>query len=225
MTFVPGNAAGLLAEFGSPLYVYDASLIEQALHRFRQAFPYDPLECYFAIVCNKNHFIARLLSTLGVGVHANTPGDAFAALRAGVPRDAIRYSGTNLSGSDFDWLADHGIHHLNLDSLDQLRDWTARRPQAGIGLRLLVDDEQSTNRIGVTPAEVAPALEMCRQSGARLTGLHMYAGTNTLRAGRFLDCLDRLIACSEMLPDLEYIDLGGGFGVAAKRSTTWWPRS
>ena len=39
MTFVPGNAAGLVAEFGSP-------------------------------VCNKNHFIARLLSTLGVGGHA-----------------------------------------------------------------------------------------------------------------------------------------------------------
>ena len=32
MTFIPRNAAGLLAEFGSPLYVYDASLIEQALH-------------------------------------------------------------------------------------------------------------------------------------------------------------------------------------------------
>ena len=42
----------------------------------------------------------------------------------------------------------------------------------------------------------------------------MYAGTNTLRAGRFLECLDRLLACAARLPDLEYIDLGGGFGVA-----------
>ena len=154
MTFVPEHTAGLLAEFGSPLYVYDASRIEQALRRFQQAFPYDPLASYYAIVCNKNRYIARLLSDLGVGVHANTPGDAFAALRAGVPRDSIQYSGTNLSSADFDWLIENGIQHVNLDSLDQLRDWTARRPAAGIGLRLLVDDERSANRIGVTPAEL-----------------------------------------------------------------------
>jgi diaminopimelate decarboxylase len=44
----------------------------------------------------------------------------------------------------------------------------------------------------------------------------MYAGTNTLRATRFVECLDRLIAASDLLPDLEYLDLGGGFGVAYK---------
>jgi len=214
MTFVPDNATGLLEEFGSPLYVYDAARIEQALRHFQQAFPYEPLASYYAIVCNKNRYIARLLSDLGVGVHANTPGDAFAALRAGVPRESIQYSGTNLSSADIDWLIEHGIHHVNLDSLDQLRDWSARRPAAGIGLRLLVDDEKSANRIGVTATELEPALDICRHTGTRLTGLHMYAGTNTLRAGRFLQCLDRLLACAARLPDLEYIDLGGGFGVA-----------
>ena len=54
-----------MAQFGSPLYVYDAALIEEAYRRFRSAFRYEPLECHYAIVCNKNHYIVRLLSHAG----------------------------------------------------------------------------------------------------------------------------------------------------------------
>ena len=206
-------AAGLVAQFGSPLYAYDGELIEAAFRCFRDAFAYRPAEYHYAIVCNKNHYIVRLLYSLGAGIHANTPGDAYSALRAGVPGDRILYSGTNLNAADFDWLLAHGVQ-MNLDSLDQLRDLAARRPSMGVGLRLLIDDERSGNRIGVTTAELPPALEICRTAGIRLTGLHMYAGTNTLRAGRFLECFERLLESARKLPDLEYVDVGGGFGVA-----------
>lgn len=84
MAWISEQASTLLAQFGSPLYVYDAALIEKAFQRFRSAFRYEPLECHYAIVCNKNHYIVRLLSELGAGIHANTPGDAYAASRAGV---------------------------------------------------------------------------------------------------------------------------------------------
>jgi diaminopimelate decarboxylase len=68
----------------------------------------------------------------------------------------------------------------------------------------------------VTAVELTAALEIARRSGLRITGLHMYAGTNTLKAGRFIECLDRMIEASDTLPDLEYLDVGGGFGVAYK---------
>jgi diaminopimelate decarboxylase len=103
---------------------------------------------------------------------------------------------------------------MNLDSLDQLRDLAGRGPRRGVGLRLLIDDEGSRNRIGITAAELPLALEICRGAAVRLTGLHMYAGTNTLRAGRFLQCFDRMLTAARTLPDLAYVDLGGGFGVA-----------
>lgn len=213
MGWITEQASTLLAQFGSPLYVYDAALIEEALHRFRNAFHYAPLECHFAIVCNKNRYIVRLLTELGAGVHANTPGDAYAALQAGVPSGRIVYSGTNLNAADLDWLLRHDVQ-MNVDSLDQLRDLVARQPRSGVGLRLLIDGELSGNRIGVTAAELPLALEICRDAGVRLTGLHMYAGTNTLRAGRFLQGFDRMLDAAGVLPDLAYLDLGGGFGVA-----------
>lgn len=207
MTPTPALAANpreLVAAHGSPLYVYDAARVRTAYRQFAAAFPYQPLDLHYAIVCNKNRYLVAALAAEGAGIHANTPGDAFAALAAGMPAERIVYSGTNLNAADFDFLLSRGIA-MNLDSLDQLRTLAGRAP---VGLRLLIDEPERANRIGVTVEELPEAVKL-----AKITRLHMYAGTNTLAPDRILGCLDRLIAASNFLPDLEALDLGGGFGV------------
>jgi diaminopimelate decarboxylase len=206
------RAARLVEHHGSPLYVYDAERVRAAWRDFTSAFPYTPVDFHYAIVCNKNQHLVRLLHGLGAGIHANTPGDAFAALSAGVPAHRIVYSGTNLDAADLDFLLSRDIR-LNLDSVDQLRDYAARRPGGAVGLRLLVEDPSRPSRIGVDPAELPQALEIARAAGVRIIGLHMYAGTNNRSLTRFLACFDRMLAASELLPDLEELDAGGGFGV------------
>lgn len=208
----PTQAEELVARFGSPLYVYDAALVRRAYARFAAAFVGHPTEIHYAIVCNKNRYLVRLLGALGAGIHANTPGDAFAALAAGIPAARIVYSGTNLDRADLRFLAERRIH-MNLDSLDQLRDAVAA-PIEAVGLRFLVDDEHRANRIGITRAEIPEALSIAVRAGVKVTGLHMYAGTNTRRAARFVECLERLVAAADELPDLAYVDIGGGFGIS-----------
>jgi diaminopimelate decarboxylase len=206
------RAALLVEKYGSPLYVYDAERVRAAYRDFTAAFPYAPAEFHYAIVCNKNRHMVRLLHSLGAGIHANTPGDAFAALKAGVPPHRIVYSGTNLDAADLEFLIGHGIR-LNLDSIDQLRDFAARCPGGAVGLRILVDEPSRPNRIGVSPDELPTALELARAANVRLIGLHIYAGTNNRSLKRFLECFDRMLAAAELLPDLEDLDAGGGFGV------------
>ncbi len=204
----------LLARHGSPLFVYDAGVVRRDHAAFRAAFPYAPLACHYAIVCNKNPYLLRVLHAEGAGVHANTPGDLFAARAAGVPASAIVYSGSNLDAADLDAVLAAGAA-LNVDALDQLRDLCARAPvPVEVGLRVLVDAETRTSRIGLAPSEIPEAVALAAEAGIAVRGLHMYAGTNTLRAPRFLECLDRLVLLSAALPDLAWLDLGGGFGVA-----------
>lgn len=204
---------GVLERFGSPLYVYEADLVRATYARFVAAFAHRPLQLHYAIVCNKNRYLVRLLAELGAGIHANTPGDAFAAIAAGVPTGRIVYSGTNLDARDFAFLLERGIR-MNLDSLDQLRDRARLGGPGDVGLRYLIDDDDRPNRIGVAPGELPEALAIAARAGLRITGLHMYAGTNTRRAGRFVSCLDRLVEAAAGLPDLAWLDIGGGFGLA-----------
>lgn len=195
----------LLERYGSPLYVYRAEVVRQAFQRFQNAFPYRPCDIHYAVVCNKNPYLLQILHEMGAGVHANTPGDAYAALQSGIPAGSILYSGTNLNGADFDFLMQHGIP-LHLDSLDQVRE-RARRGPGEVGLRLFLPE--GAPRIGVAVEELPEAL----RSGLRITGLHMYTATNNRRVERFLQAFDRLLEACDLLPDLEFLDLGGGYGV------------
>jgi diaminopimelate decarboxylase len=209
---VGAEAIALARRFGTPLYVYDAAEVERRYGRFVAAFPYQPVECHYAIVCNKNPFLVRFLHQLGAGVHANTPGDAYAALRVGIAASRIVYSGTNLNGADFEYLLRNRIP-LNIDSLSQLHDLAARAPGTSVGLRLLIDSPTTRNRIGIAPSELGDALAVASSAAVRIVGLHMYTGTNTRRPSRFFESLDVLIGASDQLPDLGYIDIGGGYGI------------
>jgi diaminopimelate decarboxylase len=208
----PAEALALTAVYGSPLYVYDVGEVERRFRRFVRSFPYPAVDCHYAIVCNKNPYLVRRLHQLGAGIHANTPGDAYAALNAGVPAEQIVYSGTNLDAGDLSFLLDARIA-LNLDSVEQLADLARRPGSARVGLRLLIDEHEKRNRIGVDPTELPKALEVARAGDVGVVGLHMYVGTNTRRPARFLECFDRLIAAAEQLPDLEYLNIGGGYGI------------
>src|SRR5712691_1653203 len=207
------RAASLLSRHGSPLYVYDAGAVRAAYRALVAAFPYRPLDVHYAIVCNKNRYLVRALAELGAGVHASTPGDAHAARAAGVPADRIVYSGSNLDARDLDYVVGHGLR-LNRDSVDQLGDLARRGGVREVGLRLLVDDDARLNRIGLTRAELPEAVRLARDAGLRVAGLHMYAGTNTRSRDRFLACLDRVLEATALLPDLDFVDLGGGYGVS-----------
>jgi diaminopimelate decarboxylase len=209
----PERAASLVARYGSPLYVYQAPAVRAAYRALLEAFPYRPLDVHYAIVCNKNRYLVRALAELGAGVHANTPGDAHAALAAGVPAHRIVYSGSNLDADDLAYVVRHGLR-LNLDSLDQVEDVARRGGIPEIGLRLLVDDDERLNRIGVARAELPEAARLAREGGLRIAGLHMYAGTNTRRLDRFLSCLDRVLLAAQELDDIDFVDLGGGYGVS-----------
>ena len=87
MTPTPALAVApreLVGSHGSPLYVYDAARVRAAYRELAAAFPYRPLDLHYAIVCNKNRYLVAALAAEGAGIHANTPGDAFAALAAGM---------------------------------------------------------------------------------------------------------------------------------------------
>ncbi len=217
--FGEARVRGWLAGHGSPLYVYDLDDIRERYRTFASAFSYPHTEFHYAIVCNKNPLIVAALGRLGAHIHANTPGDAFCAMAAGIAPSRIVYSGTNLNHEDMAFLLSNGIA-LNVDSVDQLSAIAALRgktnPTTDVGLRLFVTGGAA--RIGVARAELGAAVRIAGAGGIRVTRLHMYVGTNTRRVESFVNCLNELVSAAETLPELESIDIGGGYGIAYDKS-------
>lgn len=114
------SACELIAEYGSPLYVYEAAKLRADVTHITQAIAYPRTRFHFASVVNGNLALLQIFRACGWGLHANTPGDVFLGLRAGFRPDEIVYSGGNLTGAEMRELLAQGIATINLDSLSQL---------------------------------------------------------------------------------------------------------
>ena len=205
------DVASLAARFGTPLFVYDEDVVRRAWRELRECFTYAPTALHYAAVCNPNLYLLRLLRAEGACIHANTPGDVYCALRAGFREDQIVLSGSNLGEDDLAYAGQSGVH-LNLDSLDDLARACVVLAPRDLGLRVHVADVLPESRIGLREHEVDEAVRLAAARGCRITSLHVYCGTHGRNLDRYAESLDRLVAIASRLPDVECLNVGGGFG-------------
>jgi len=209
---IGGVAARDLAErFGTPLFAYDAGELRASWRRIRGAFRYPATHVHFAAVCNPNLHLLSVLREQGAKLHANTPGDVYCGLRAGYRPGDIVFSGSNVGDDDLGFLLGAGVH-VNVDSIDDLRRACAAAPGRAFGLRMHLDEVLPESRIGLRAPDLEPALRIARASGCAITALHVYCGTHGQSLQRYREALDQLVALALRIPDIECINLGGGFG-------------
>ncbi len=205
------DARELADRYGTPLFAYDADEVRTRWRAIRGAFRYPHTHLHFAAVCNPNLHLLALLRAQGAKLHANTPGDVFCGLRAGFAPGDIVFSGSNLGEEDLAYLLGAGVH-VNLDSLDDLLRACGMAPGAHFGLRMHLDDVLAESRMGLREHELDAAVRLAGAASVRLTALHVYCGTHGQSLARYREALERLARLAEALPDLESVNLGGGFG-------------
>lgn len=111
----------ILSIYDSPLYVYQAEILRQTIARITNSIPYPHTKFHFASVTNGNISLLQIFKNHNWGIHANTPGDIYLALKAGFSPENIVYSGSNLSADEIAQLLNWGITTFNLDSISQLQ--------------------------------------------------------------------------------------------------------
>ncbi|NET11628.1 MAG: decarboxylase, partial [Okeania sp. SIO1H6] len=149
----------------------------------------------------------------------NTPGDIYLGLEAGFEPKQIVYSGSNLNQEEMQQVLIWGVRTLNLDSISQLelcckiyQELAKKITPPQLGLRLNLPELTGDSRIGVNPQEFPLAIQLTKQYGLKLTGLHFYRGTGTNATQAFTQVINQLLEIGKQLPDWKYLDFGGGFG-------------
>jgi diaminopimelate decarboxylase len=217
-TIDPKLAQELLTIYGSPLYLYDGERLRQTIEHIARSMSYPHTKLHFASVTNGNIALLKIFKSAGWGLHANSPGDIYLGLQAGFAPSDIVYSGSNLDRSEMKQVLDWGIEMLNLDSLSQLQMvgevYSERQDdrQMRLGLRLNEPSLTGDSRIGVQPNEFKAARQIAKMFGLSIEGLHFYRGTGTNATEAFTQVIERLLSIAQELPDLRYLDFGGGFG-------------
>jgi diaminopimelate decarboxylase len=218
------SANQLADNFGTPLYVYDAAEIRRCFGSILRSVPYRPFKIHYACVTNANVAVMQTIRALGAGIHANTWGDALMALEAGFPSEQIVYTGSNVPAEDLRRLVERRIR-VNLNCLSQLgqyasvvRQFEDEIQQAcpalrRVGLRIHLEDRMPYSRMGVKVCELEDARAIAATENLVLAGVHYYRGTGTIHINHFLEPFPCLMQVARQIgEELEYIDVGGGFG-------------
>lgn len=224
----------LVHDFGTPLYVYSRRVLLDRYDEFDAAFaPLDRLIAY-SVKANGNLSILRLLCERGAGADIVSGGELHRARLAGVPADRILFSGVGKTVTELAAGLEAGIYAFNVESegellaLARLAGTTGKR--ARIALRVNPDVESPTphhyTRTGHSETKFGIAYDAAEQlyrraaasSDLAVCGIDAHIGSQILDPEPYRLALERLLELADRLRaagiGLEFIDVGGGFGVA-----------
>jgi diaminopimelate decarboxylase len=219
----------LIAEAGdTPLFVYDAALIEARVARFRSSFP--GIDLHYAIKANSYQPLLEIISNIVDGLDVASGGETAIALRSGMSADRISFAGPGKRTSELEAAIAAGLT-INCESEGEADRALAIGRERGIRPRLAVrvnpdfEIKGSGMRMGggakpfgVDAARVPALVRSIIEAGAEWRGFHIFAGSQALSAEALIDAqqatLDLAGALSEEIgaaPPL--VNLGGGFGI------------
>jgi len=199
---------------GTPLYLYDLDYLEIRVAELRAALHDAQARLFFATMANDRLPVLCRLAQLGVGACVNSIPHLELAQEAGFASDSTQFTSTGVSRGDLQTLAARGIR-TNLDSCAQLDRWfELGQTEAGIRVNAasLAGISQG-DRIGIAVDQIPEAVQIAASRGGRITGMHVYVGTNFQRPREMLPTLEAFFDLAVSLPDLVYVNVGGGIGV------------
>ena len=229
-----GVPVSAIAEAEStPVYVYSAAAIRARYRAFDEAFGDYPHTLHYALKANSSLALARLLRDMGSAVDANSIWEIDVAQRAGFGPADIVFTGVGKSAAELEWAIPLGLKAINVESAGELARIEAMASRAGritrVAIRINPDIDAKShphistglkiNKFGV-PLDATR--ELVRSIGQRpflkLVAVHVHVGSQITS----LEPLRRAAACLASLAaelqragtDLEYLDLGGGLGIA-----------
>ncbi|PSQ43319.1 diaminopimelate decarboxylase [Halobacteriales archaeon SW_5_68_122] len=220
-----GRLERLADEHGTPLYVTDHDRVRDNFARFKSAFEF--AHVMYAAKANTGRAVVRTLYDAGADVECAAAGELHRALAAGVAADDLQYTAVNPPEGDLDYAIDLWADTPELTitagaemTLDRLasRGFDGRlalRVNPGIGTGH--HEKVATGRdakFGLPYDEVERVASEAREQ-FDLVGLHAHVGSGVL--GDDLEdhrrALSRVADLAARVGDLEFLDLGGGFGV------------
>ena len=218
----------LAATFGTPLFVYDEAHLRARCREAVAAFGAgNVVYATKAFLCLA---MARLVHEEGLLLDVATGGEMHVALTAGVPGDRLVLHGNNKSLAELATALTVGVHHVVVDSFDELDRLEQLHadgyPVPRVQLRITPGIEAHTHEyvrtgqadskfgFGLTGGVAERAIDRAQRSSAvELVGLHTHIGSQIFAAESFAMAADVMapLVAAHQLPTLT---LGGGLGVA-----------
>jgi diaminopimelate decarboxylase len=229
----PSRLVELVAEFGSPLYVYDLTEVRRARAELAAALPAGA-EILYSLKANPHPALVAELVRGGCGAEVSSPTELRIALAAGAPAARCLYTGPGKTADEIAAAVAAGVRWFSADSPRDIARIGAAGRTVGDRCHVLLRVNPPTGAasgglsmtgeaspFGADLNWIADRPGDFRHRDVHFAGIHVFLASNLESvdalvgaAGVALAAVDRLapVLRDELAGDLEVIDLGGGFG-------------
>jgi len=209
--------------FGTPVYVYDAEKMKEQYQKLKSGLAGLDASFFFACKALTNINVLKYISSLGCGIDCSSINEVKLALHAGVAPEKILYTSNGISFEEIEEAVKSGVH-VNIDSLSNLQKFGKKfgasypvgvrlRPNILAGGNLKISTGHEKSKFGIPVDQLDNLLGVIKEHNIHIKTLHIHTGSDIKDADVFVHGIKVLTELVAHFPDLEVIDLGGGFKV------------
>jgi diaminopimelate decarboxylase len=234
LTLAGVDVRDLAAEHGTPAYVLDEADFRSRCRDYATAFA--EYDVHYAAKAFCSVAALRWVAEEGLGLDVCSGGELEVALRAGFPVERVALHGNNKSVAELERAIEVGVGRVVVDSHVEIARlaWLAERAgrRQPVQIRATVGVEAHTHEFIATAHEdqkfgfslaSGDAFEAARRvlghTSLELEGVHSHIGSQIFDTSGFEVSARRAVGLlvrirDELGHECEYLDLGGGFGIA-----------
>jgi diaminopimelate decarboxylase len=216
----------IATEFGTPTYVYYADKITQQYQQLKSAFAKTDARFFYACKALTNINVLKHIKNIGCNIDCSSINEVKLALMAGFEPQNILYTSNGIAFTEIEEAQSLGVH-INIDSLSNLAKFGQRfghsypvgirlRPNIMAGGNIKISTGHSNSKFGIPVEQIDEVLKTVKENNIFIQGLHLHTGSEIKDVNIFIEGMEVLFNILPKFPELEFIDLGGGFKVAYK---------
>ncbi|KAG6868839.1 hypothetical protein C0993_009376 [Termitomyces sp. T159_Od127] len=215
--------AAYLAETHQPdaekaFLVADLGQVYRQHQRWVAALP--EIQPFYAVKCNPDPYVIRLLAALGAGFDCASNGEIANVLNVGgIDPSRIIFANPCKAVSFIRNASKMGVETMTFDNADELDKIARAHTSEKLVIRILTDDSKSSSALGLkfgAPLAIVPKLlAKARELGLNVVGVSFHVGSGCYDPSAYTDAIRRARAVFDMGNEAGFtfnlLDVGGGF--------------
>lgn len=210
-------------EFGTPLYVYHVENIKSQFAKLTTAFAKQDTTFFYASKALTNTNILKYIKEIGCNVDCSSINEVKLAIHAGFAPERILYTSNGVDFTEIEEAVAAGVH-INIDSLSNLEKFGKKfghtypvgiriRPNIMAGGNLKISTGHEGSKFGIPVNQLEKIEAVVKSTNLFIKTLHIHTGSDIKDPDVFVKGIEVLFDLIPHFPELEIIDLGGGFKV------------
>jgi len=208
------------ARFGTPLYVYDADAMAAQVAAFRAAFDVEDLRIHYACKASTNLNLLRWMRRCGTGLDTVSVEEIDLGFAAGYTAGEMMFTPNMAGFEEIAEAVERGVS-VNIDNLPFLLRFGQVFPETAVCIRLnphILDGGNPNisvghthSKFGISISQLDEIQQVVARTRLKVAGLHIHVGSDLKDAASFVRVAEILFDTAMHFPDLQFLDLGGGF--------------